>query len=153
LADKDLSDLMERFAEGQDETELVKKILINFWNAVAEVNPAAHEEPETNVLWGSIGVNACHIALSSILLSVLQSNKPDLSKQRFVSMLEGTTVSEYAAWFSKKGAKVETFYPGEKGEMTMMTGAANYKRVADALEKEWRAALYQDMTKERSLIL
>jgi DGQHR domain-containing protein len=153
LADKDLGEIIEKFAEEGDTAQLVQRILVNFWNAVAGVNPEAHQEPETNVLWGSIGVSACHMALSSILLSVLQSNRPDLSKERFVAMLDGTTVSEYSAWFSRKGARAETHYPGEKGEMTMMTGAANYKRVADNLEKEWRAALYRDMTTERQLVL
>ena len=150
LTDDDLAHHIEQITkespEIKSETEALVKILLNFWSAVAKVNPSAYEEPDTNVLWGSIGVNACHIALAPILLSILQSNERDLSEDRFVAMLENSAVADYGEWFTKAGAKGSEYYFDQKGEMTKMTGAANYKRVADRLEQEWRAALFREMS-------
>ena len=122
----------------------ITRVLRNFWTAVAQVNPAAHEEPTTNVLWGSIGASACHIALSPILQSILTRRKPDVSDSGFKRMLSHTMVSDYPEWFSRAGAKNPDFYPAKKGDATMRTGAANYRDLGRKLESDWRANLHAD---------
>jgi hypothetical protein len=118
------------------------KVLKNFWSAVAEVNPAAHREPHTTVLWGSIGAASCHAALARIIATVLANeNEPNLTKQRFAMMVEHSSVADYPFWFSRPGSQ-RAEYPGEKGEATQMTGAANYSRLARTLEQQWRSALH-----------
>ena len=127
---------------GLDSSQIIVKVLKNFWSAVAEVNPKANQEPQTNVLWAPIGVNACHIALASVMETILNGDQPSFEKEIFVNMLAGSLVQEYEHWYTKRGAKSEAEYPAEKGEATRMTGAANYKREASDLEKEWRATLH-----------
>ena len=126
-------------------TDFITQVLKNFWKAVAIVNPEAEAEPETSVLWGAIGANACHIALAPILKSILQSTERHLTVKRFEAILGESQVANYPFWFSKAGTKHTTeHYPGQKGEGTTMTGAANYGRLAKILEQEWRAKLHSD---------
>ena len=122
-------------------TAFLLLILKNFWGAVADVNPASHEEPRTNVLWGSIGVNACHQALAEIVLTILADDKPDFRRERFIDMLSESQVADYDYWFSRAGS-LRDEYPTEKGEATTMTGGAGYSRLATVLAKDWRAALH-----------
>ena len=118
-------------------------VLKNFWSAVAAVNPAANDEPFTNVLWAPIGSSACHIALAAILKTILLGGAEiDMTKKRFIDMLQGSSVAEYPYWFTKKGNKSDEYYPAGKGDATLMTGAANYKRLAKDLETAWRANLH-----------
>ena len=150
LTDSDLEKHLEDIAQKQQEwsskSEVLAQILRNFWNAVKNVNPQAHEEPGTNVLWGSIGVNACHIALTPILLSIFGSADRDVTEERFTRVLQETLVADYPQWFTKAGAKSEDRYPGKKGEYPRMTGAANYKRLAKRLEDDIRVAIHADMS-------
>ena len=119
------------------------RVIKNFWSAAAEVNPKAHEEPQTNVLWGSIGVSAAHAALAPILLTILQSSDRSLAVSVFRSMTESSIVADYDFWFSRKGIHgASDSYPNEKGDATTYTGAAGYGRLAKQLETEWRAALH-----------
>lgn len=129
--------------------ELVTKVLINFWNAVRRANSQAHDEPQTNVLWGSIGVNACHMALAPIILGELRTPQPDLTEDRLYRMVKDGSIADYPRWFSTPGKKPSDAYPGEKGEMPRMTGAANYVRVAKELEKEWRSNLHSETRTQR----
>jgi DGQHR domain-containing protein len=116
------------------------QILINFWTAVREVSPKAYAEPATTVLWGSIGANACHIALARMLATILANeDQTDLGKERFLSMIGESDIAEYHFWFTKPGKEED--YPPEKGDAPKMTGAANYARVGKTLEQQWRAAL------------
>ena len=125
--------------------EFITRVLRNFWKAVAQVNPDAHNEPMTNVLWGSIGASACHIALSPVLQSILTSSHPDVSVSGFTRMVAPTMISSYPEWFSRPGTKkLSEFYPSEKGDATKRTGAANYRALGQELEREWRAALHAD---------
>ena len=151
LTDEIRADLDQRETRGElrtrqgqaDRTEYTVQVLKNFWNAVAEVCPEAHDEPITNVLWGSIGASACHIALAKVALTILvNEERPDLTKDRMVSMIHESNVAEYAFWFSKSGKNKREKYPGEKGEATRMTGGANYVRLAKILEQQWRSALH-----------
>lgn len=140
-------DLMAHYGRMKDEgaayndADVVYKILKNFWAAVKEANPEAYSEPATTVLWGSIGVNACHIALAPILLTIFESGNPDLTTDQFLRMLKNSKVQEYDYWFTKAGGLLSD-YPTEKGEATVMTGAANYNRLGRELEKEWRNSLH-----------
>ena len=129
LSDDDLRNLIDNKV-GEDRTEFIIKILKNFWNAVAKVNSRANDEPETNVLWAPIGSSACHIALSAVAKTILDSSNPDLTTDRFVDMLTGSHIDVYEYWFTKKGKHPAEQYPTEKGDATLMSGAANYKRLA-----------------------
>jgi len=126
--------------------DFITRVLRNFWTAVAKVNPAAHDEPMTNVLWGSIGASACHIALSPVLQSILTGGgRADVSVSAFTRMVGPTMVSNYPEWFSHSGTKKDSeFYPSEKGDATKRTGAANYRALGHQLERECRAALHAD---------
>ena len=128
-----------------DSDDFIIRVLKNFWNAVVEVNPNAHSEPRTTVLWGSIGVNACHIALGPVLDTILDSSNPNLTQDRFRAMLGQTNVSDYHFWFSRAGSiRDESEYPGEKGEATTMVGAANHRRLGRDIERACRAALHAE---------
>ncbi len=123
--------------------EFLMRVLNNFWQAVQDVNSTAHDEPGTNVLWGSIGVSASHIALAPILVTILQSHDPTLTKSVFRQMLERTDVAEYAYWFTRKGTKLSVEeYPKEKGEATTFTGGSGYGRLGKLLETQWRSELH-----------
>ena len=136
------ADIMEQLKSGLDETEVVCRILKNFWFAVAEVNPKANDEPMTAVLWRPIGSSSCHIALAPIVKTILESPELDFTKDRFVKIIQDSPVSEYEFWFTDKGAKPAEYYPGEKGDATVMTGASNYKRLGSELEEAWRRNLH-----------
>ncbi len=124
-----------------DETEFIVRVLKNFWGAVADVNPDARAEPRTNVLWGSIGVNACHQALAGIVRTILSTDAPDLRRERFVEMIKESYAAEFDYWYSRPGSLLAD-YPGEKGDGTTMTGGSGYSRLASILEEQWRAALH-----------
>lgn len=146
LDDADMKIRLERMASdgllpGGDPAKFLVMVLKNFWGAVAEVNPDAHEEPSTNVLWGSIGVSACHQALSAVMSTILASQTPDLSRQHLREMLKESTVADYDYWFSRNGTRRDD-YPDDKGEATTMTGGAGYSRLAAILTRDWRAALH-----------
>jgi hypothetical protein len=126
---------------GRDATEFLLTVLKNFWGAVADVNADAHAEPATNVLWGSIGVNACHLALARVAATLLSADHPDMRRHRFVEMVKESQVVEYDFWYSRPG-NLRAEYPGGKGDATTMTGGSGYLRLAGILEKEWRAALH-----------
>jgi len=126
--------------------EFLTRVLRNFWEAVSLVNPDANAEPETNVLWAPIGANSHHIALTSILATLLSMNDYDFSVGRFESMMNESHTEDFDFWYTKKGA-TRSMYPHGKGEATKMTGAANYKRLADELEEQWRAKLHADLGK------
>ncbi len=129
-------------------TEWLLQVLKNFWGAIAEVNPNAHAEPYTNVLWGSIGVSASHIALAPIITTILQSPNPSLTRSDFRSMVGQTTVADYVFWHSRKGSRRDADdYPDEKGEATTYIGASGYGRLSKQLEQEWRSALHALPTK------
>ena len=121
--------------------------LKNFWNAVAEVNPRANDEPETNVLWAPIGSSACHIAFAAVLKTMLDSPETNLRPDRFVDMLKQSAIAEYGFWFTKKGKPPDEQYPSGKGEAPVMTGAANYKRLAKELDQSWRSNLHAKHSK------
>ena len=128
--------------------EFLTRVLKNFWNAVASVDPDGHAEPDTTVLWGAIGASSCHIALSAILKTILGSSDRTLTEDRFKKMLRDSEVASYDYWFTKKGSKRDDeHYPSIKGLGTTMTGAANYSRLAKTLEKEWRSNLHADASK------
>ena len=127
--------------------EFITRVLRNFWKAVEQINPDAHDEPITNVLWGSIGASACHIALSPVLQSILTGGggRADVSVSGFTRMMAPTMLSSYPEWFSRLGTKKPfEFYPSEKGAATKRTGAANYRALGHQLERECRAALHAD---------
>lgn len=145
LSDKDISASLKAMVDNdeiQDDMEFIIIVLKNFWNAIAEVNAKANEEPQTTVLWAPIGSSACHIALAAILKTILGSPDPNVRKDRFVDMMEGSSVVEYDYWYTKKGRYADEHYPSEKGDATIMTGAANYKRLGNELETVWRANLH-----------
>ena len=146
LSDKDITAQLKDMADKgeilSDETEFVISVLKNFWNAIAEVNGKADEEPHTTVLWAPIGSSSCHIALAAVLRTVLDSPDPNLTKERFVQMMEGSPIGDYGFWFTKAGKSADYPYPSEKGDATKMTGAANYKRLGNELEESWRANLH-----------
>ena len=123
--------------------EFIYRILVNFWSGVRDANPEAAAEPRTNVLWGSIGVNACHIGLAPILVTILRSPEPDVTGEAFLTMHKQSEVADYPYWFTKPGTqKPKDSYPGDKGEAPRMTGAANYGRLGKQLETQWRSALH-----------
>lgn len=123
--------------------DFLTKVLNNFWKAVQEVNQSARDEPSTNVLWGSIGVSAAHIALAPIFVTILQSPNPNLTTPVFRIMLAQSFVAEYDYWFTRKGSKLSAEqYPNEKGEATTFTGGAGYGRLGKELETQWRSALH-----------
>lgn len=122
--------------------DFLVKILKNFWDAVAETNPRAREEPRTTVLWGAIGAAAMNIALAEIMASILESSTPNLDKDRFKGIIKASDVSEYAFWFSRKGSgHAGVDYPGEKGQAAGMVGAANHRKLAASLLVDWRREL------------
>lgn len=136
-----------------ERTQFITQVLKNFWNAVREVNPDAHIEPETTVLWGSIGANGCHIGLAPIIQSILMSTDRNLTQSRFKAMMAESTVAEYPYWFTKHGSKKpQDSYPGGKGEAPILTGAANYSRLGKRLEREWRAALHANVKKSAPVV-
>lgn len=128
--------------------EFFYRILVNLWNGIAQINPDAAAEPRTTVLWGSIGVNAVHLALTPVLISVLDSATPDLTTRAFMSLTKASHIADYAFWYTRQGsARPKEAYPGSKGQAPTMTGAAGYARVAKILENEWRAALHSSPKK------
>ena len=156
MKDDDIKGMIDQMVmDGQlrkDVTESVNQILKNFWNAVASVNPRANDEPETNVLWAPIGSSACHIALASILKTILDGSTPDLTTENFKAVMMGSTIQDYDFWYTKKGKQPDDNYPKEKGDATIMTGASNYKRLGKQLEQEWRANLHSNNSKKRVLL-
>lgn len=147
-----VDDMIQEDAIDTDDTNFFIKVLKNFWLAVAEVNPEANNEPYTNVLWAPIGSSACHIALAAVLKTILESSEPNVTKKRFIRMMEGSSVADYQRWFNKKGNKPDDHYPAEKGDATVMTGAANYKRLARDLETEWRSNLHANPERRAILV-
>lgn len=135
-------------ADGQttDIHSFLTRVLRDFWEAVALINSDANLEPETNVLWAPIGANTHHIALTSVLATMLSMNDYDFSVSRFASMMSESYTEDYDYWYTKPGTKLDS-YPKSKGEATKMTGAANYKRLADALEDQWRSKLHAELGK------
>lgn len=133
----------ELLVDGQttDRTEFTTKVLKNFWRAAADVNDRAFKEPTTNVLWGSIGVSGCHMALGRVVATILESGNPVLSVERFKSMVRESEIAEYFFWFSRSGSSEEA-YPTDKGEAPNMIGHSGYLRLAKTLERSWRAALH-----------
>src|SRR3990167_2539284 len=125
-----------------DKTEFTIKVLQNFWRAVADVNPRAFEEPSTNVLWGSIGVTSCHMALAKVTNTIVDSANPVLSVERFKTMARESEVADYEFWFNRPGSGDRESYPMQRGEATTMIGHSGYLRLAKILEKSWRAALH-----------
>jgi len=126
--------------------EFLTRVLRNFWEAVSLVNPDANAEPETNVLWAPIGANSHHIALASVLATLLSMNDYDFTVGRFEAMINESYTEDYDYWYTKKGS-ARDMYPHDKGEATKMTGQGNYKRLADELEEQWRAKLHADLGK------
>ena len=126
---------------GGDAVDFLVTVLKNFWGAVADVNPDARAEPRTNVLWGSIGVNACHQALAQILRTILDQDQPDLRRERFAEMLSQSEIAGFEYWYSRAGT-LRDEYPGEKGDATTMTGGSGYSRLAGVLARDWRATLH-----------
>ena len=135
-----------------DPTYFLVQVLKNFWRAVSTVNADADAEPETTVLWGAIGASSCHIALAPILKTILQSQDRNLTVKRFESMLAESQIANYPYWFTKAGIRhSKDWYPKDKGEGTVMTGAANYGRLANILEREWRANLHAGAAKATAI--
>lgn len=147
LDDTDLSSRLTSTLSQNSHTDFWVSVLKNFWRAVADVNPQANEEPKTNVLWGSIGVNGCHRALAEIVRSEFSSQNVDLTADRLRSMVDQTWIADYPVWFTRKGRLHEEDYPGEKGEATQMTGNSGYIRLARILEEQWRARLHVEESK------
>jgi len=133
-------------SDGQptDVRQFLTRVVRNFWDAAALVNPDANAEPETSVLWAPIGANTHHIAFASILATLLAMNDYDFTVPRFKNMMTGSHTEEYEYWYTKPGTRKDFAYPPTKGEATKMTGAANYKRLADELETQWRAQLHKE---------
>ena len=156
LTDEDISAQVSQMVNtgelNVDRTEFIVQMLKNFWSAVVEVNPKANEEPETNVLWAPIGSSACHIALAQVAKTILDSPEPNFTVERFVEMLDGSPIADYDYWYTKNGKNADVQYPSEKGEATVMTGAANYKRLANDLEKSWRSNLHARPSKRQVLV-
>ena len=129
-------------------TEWISQVLKNFWWAIVDANPKAYAEPDTNVLWGSIGVSASHAALAPIVTTIIQSPSPAFMRDDFNSMVKQTIVADYDFWFSKKGAKNDAAeYPTAKGDATTYIGASGYGRLARQLEQEWRSSLHAQPVK------
>ena len=141
LDDNDLRARVENHEHIPNATDFWVIVLKNFWGTVADVNPQAREEPKTNVLWGSIGVNSCHRALAEIVRTEMSAEHIDLTRDRFNAMLGNTSLAEFGFWYSKKGTR-RSEYPGEKGEATQMTGNSGYIRLSEMLEKECRSSLH-----------
>jgi len=120
-------------------TDFLVKVLKNFWSAVELENPRAFREPMTNVLAGSIGASACHMALARLLPAMLQEGS--LTVDKFRTMIRDSEAADYAFWFNRKGTGKED-YPGDKGLATTMIGHSGYLRGQQILEKSWRSALY-----------
>ncbi|MYJ01172.1 MAG: DGQHR domain-containing protein [Chloroflexi bacterium] len=142
LDDPVLAARLKGVAHDQSSTDFWVKVLKNFWSAVASVNPRSLEEPRTNVLWGSIGVNGCHRALAEIVRGEFSSAKVDLTQNRFEQMISDTWIVDYDIWYSRKGKRKPDEYPAEEGEATQMTGNSGYIRLAGILEEQWRAQLH-----------
>jgi len=158
LTDYDLTDTLTELEErgelridaGKHKTtrsNFLLQVLKNFWNAVEKVNPDAAAEPFTNVLWGSIGVNACHAALVPVINHILNSTEPALTQERFAGMLRNSLVRDYAFWFTRPGEADEDGeegeYPESKGEATKAIGASGYSRLGKQLEREWRKTFHR----------
>jgi hypothetical protein len=120
-------------------TDFIVKVLKNFWSAVAAENPRAFREPMTNVLVGSIGASACHMALARLLPAMLDEG--NVGTEKFRAMVRDSEAADYGFWFNKKGSGKDD-YPGEKGEATTMIGHSGYLRGQKILEKSWRSALH-----------
>jgi DGQHR domain-containing protein len=120
-------------------TDFLVKVLKNFWGAVAAENPRAFREPTTNVLVGSIGASACHMALAKLLITMLDEG--NVSVDKFRAMVRDSEAADYAFWFNRRGSAGDD-YPGEKGEATTMIGHSGYLRGHKILEKSWRSALH-----------
>jgi hypothetical protein len=95
------------------------------------------------VLWGSIGVSGCHIALAPVISTILGSPEPSLSKEKFVDMMKESAIADYDFWFTRPGSLRGDDYPNDKGEATTMVGGAGYARLAKLLERDWRSALHE----------
>jgi len=121
--------------------EYLERVLRNFWDAVAAVNPDADAEPLTTVLWAPIGSNAHHIAFADVMTTLIANGDYNFSKARFEAMMSVSDTASYEFWFTKPGSK-KTYYPNEKGDATTMTGVANYKRLGKMLAQQWRAQLH-----------
>ena len=156
LNDPDIKAAVDQMVTGgeldTDRTDFIIQMLKNFWRAVANVNPKADNEPETNVLWAPIGSSACHMALATVVKTILDSSEPNVKTDRFTDMLDGSEVAEYGYWYTKRGKNAENQYPTEKGEATVMTGASNYKRLARELEQSWRSNLHAKPGKRQVLV-
>ena len=151
LTNDDLKSLLDQMEKGghlmvagvkATKTGFMTQVIKNFWAAIAEVNPDSHAEPNTTVLWGSIGASAAHAALAPILVTILQSPERALTVPIFRSMTQMSVASDYVFWFTKNGTHQADTYPSEKGDATTYTGAAGYGRLAKQLETEWRSALH-----------
>lgn len=147
LDDEDLAARINALESIPSPTEFWVRVLKNFWGAVEDANPDCRTEPRTNVLWGSIGVNGCHRALAEIVRSELSNEQPDLSEERFVTMVTDSWIADFPYWFSRKGTQ-RSEYPGEKGEATQMTGNSGYIRLSGILEEQWRANLHAAGTRK-----
>ena len=143
--------LSDAGALGRSSTDFIVTVLKNFWQAVAETNPDARSEPRTTVLWGSIGVNACHQALARVISTILGAEVPDVTKENFQEMIGESQVADYEFWFSRSGAKRED-YPGAKGDATTFTRGSGYSRLAKELETDWRAILHHGGPTKRVLV-
>jgi len=87
-----------------------------------------------------------------IIATVLANEQqPNLTKDRFAQMISESDVIDYAYWFSRPGNLNKESYPGDKGEATRMTGAANYARLAKQLEQQWRAALHATVKRQLAI--
>jgi DGQHR domain-containing protein len=122
-------------------TDFLVKVLKNFWGAVQMENPRAFREPMTNVLVGSIGASACHMALARLLSVMIEEG--NVGVEKFRTMVRNSEAADYAFWFNRKGTAKEE-YPGERGPATTMIGHSGYLRGQQILEKAWRSNLYAD---------
>jgi hypothetical protein len=135
----------------EDYDQYLLAVLNNFWEAIAGANEGrAYREPDTTVLWAPIGVSAHNFALSPILAQLMLQKKDwNFSIERFGKMLKNSLTDNYEFWYTKSGQNATDTYPKHKGDATIMTGLANYGRLAEQLERDWALTLFQDVDDTR----
>jgi DGQHR domain-containing protein len=95
------------FFQGMDtdgEAERIAAIIIDYWNALSEVNPEAFSEPHEYVIQKTPGLFALHLLLQEHLLPVTYRARRSWSKETFVDMLkESPEITDPRFWHVGEG--------------------------------------------------
>lgn len=95
------------FFQGKDTDEegaAVTEIMINYWNALAEVNPEAFAEPHDFVIQKTPGLFALHLLLQEHILPVTYRARRPWSKDTFVDMLKDSPeLTDARFWHISEG--------------------------------------------------